>query len=136
MARLAPLSICRVTSVYSAGVTQHRGGCCAGSNHPTNRALSSRGSTATGSTPTGAGARLASGRALQPYCDAEAWMQQGEYLALRGSYGPAKVHAFPSSQRVLQCQYRLHFLTGDRVYSTTLCCMWDTRHALCMTKQS
>ncbi|KAL3130482.1 hypothetical protein ABBQ38_008299 [Trebouxia sp. C0009 RCD-2024] len=67
-----------------------------GSNHPTNRALSSRGSTATGSTPTGAGARLASGRALQPYCDAEAWMQQGEYLALRGSYGPAKELLLPA----------------------------------------
>lgn len=42
----------------------------------------------------GAGSNLASCKALQPYCDAEAWLQQGEYLAIRGTYGPAKVHAY------------------------------------------
>ena len=41
----------------------------------------------------GAEPSLASGGALQPYCDAEAWLQQGEYLAIRGTYGLAKVHA-------------------------------------------
>lgn len=68
---------------------------CAGSNHTTNRALSSRGSTATGSTPTGVNPNpsLTPDKALHPYCDAEAWLQQGEYLALRGTYRPAKVYA-------------------------------------------
>ena len=63
----------------------------AGSNQQSNRGLSSRGSTATGSTPSGADRPSASRSGLQAYSDAEAWLQQGQYLALRGSYGLAKV---------------------------------------------
>ena len=62
----------------------------AGSERTGNRPTSSRGSTATGSSPIGADPGPAS---LQPYSEAEAWLQQAEFLTLHGQYASAKVAA-------------------------------------------
>ncbi len=53
------------------------------------RAVSSRGSTATGSSPGANDAAASAG--LQAYSEAEAWLQQGMHLAVHGQYASAKV---------------------------------------------
>ena len=56
-----------------------------------NRPASSRGSTATGASPASADQSSASPASLQAYSEAQAWLQQGEYLVRHGQYLPAKV---------------------------------------------
>jgi len=65
----------------------------AGSERTGNRPTSSRGSTATGSSPIGADPGMHSPASLQPYSEAEAWLQQAEFLTLHGQYASAKVAA-------------------------------------------
>ncbi|DBA87841.1 TPA: hypothetical protein ACH3X1_004837 [Trebouxia sp. C0004] len=57
-----------------------------GSERTCNRPTSSRGSTATGSSLTGADPSMHSPAGLQPYSEAEAWLQQAEFLTLHGQY--------------------------------------------------
>lgn len=65
----------------------------AGSERTGNRPTSSRGSTATGSSLIGANPSMHSPASLQPYSEAEAWLQQAELLTLHGQYAQAKVAA-------------------------------------------
>ncbi len=65
----------------------------AGSERTGNRSTSSRGSTAKGSLSTGADPGMHSPASLQPYSEAEPWLQQAEVLTLHGRYALAKVVA-------------------------------------------
>lgn len=70
-----------------------------------NRPASSRGSTATGASPASADQSSASPASLQAYSEAQAWLQQGEYLVRHGQYLPAKV--FSADPIISAC---IHFV--------------------------